>query len=496
MNKRRRNLVLIAGGIVLLIVVAVFGGRARSQAISARTVTVAYTGFQTRLPETGQVQRPQTETLAALVPGNLGALYVRPGQHVLAGQLLATIVNPQLESTAATARASYEAASGRAFKTVKTLPQQNSSAVVQARVALQAAEQDLAQGTQSGLGYGGATAQEQRLAADAEVARTQTDLREAQRIADANRDLFANRAISKDTLDQSLARLDQARVAANQATERRRILSGTLVRNVEYLRNRVRAQRDALRQAEANLAATQPGDVAAAQADADRAAADLQFAQAQVARMQIRAPFAGIVQNVAAQANDPLRPLQPGDVVTVGQPLITLAAENGFVVRTKVDEQDVAAIAIGQPAIVSGESFGGKTLPGHVSAISAYAQKSDDPTNTARQILTTVRLDRSLPFLRDGMTVDVDIVTVDLRHALTVPTDAIRHDAQKKAYAFVLRQGRAQRVDVTPGLANDSTTVVRAGLRPGDVVIADRNPAIVAGAAVTPAMSPKPSPKP
>ena len=495
MNKRRRNLILVAGGIAALIVVAVLAGRARSSAVAARTISVTYTTFETRLPETGQIQRPQTETLAALVPGNLGALYVRPGQHVAAGQLLATIVNPQLESTAATAQASYDAASGRAFKTEKTLPQQNASAVVQARVALQAAEQDLAQGAQSGLGYGGITAQEQRLAADAEVERTQTDLREAQRIADANRDLFANRAISKDTLDQSLARLDQARVAANQATERRRILGGTLVRNVEYLRNRVRAQQDALRQAESNLAATQPGDVAAAQADADRAAADLRFAQAQIARTQIRAPFPGVVQNVAAQTNDPLRPLQPGDVVTVGQPLITLAAENGFVVRTKVDEQDVANIAVGQRAVVSGESFGGKTLPGHVSAISAYAQKSDDPTNTSRQILTTVRLDRSLPFLRDGMTVDVDIVTVELRHALTVPTDAIRHDPQKKTYVFVLRNGRAKRVDVTPGLANDSLTVVRRGLQPGDVVIVDNSAAIVADAAVTPLASPKPTPK-
>ncbi|MBV8602322.1 MAG: efflux RND transporter periplasmic adaptor subunit [Candidatus Eremiobacteraeota bacterium] len=493
---RRRRLAIAAGAVALLIVVGVVAGRMRSPALSVQTVRVSYGRFEARLPETGQIQRPTTETLAALVGGNVGAIYVRPSQHVAAGQLLATIVNPQLESNAMTARAAYEAAASRALKTGKTLPLQNSSAVVQARVALQQAEQDLAQGTQSGLGYGAVTAQEQRLAADADVSRTQTDLREARRIADANRDLYANKAISKDALDQSVAKLEEAKVAADQALERRKIIAGQLARNEEYLRNRVRAQRDALRQAEANLAATQPGDVAAAEADAARAAADLQFAQEQIARMQIHAPFAGIVQNVASQANDPLRPLQPGDAVTVGQALITLATDEPFVVRTKVDEQDVAAIAVGQRAIVSGEAFGSRTLPGRVTAISAYAQKSDDPTNTSRQILTTVRLQRSLPFLRDGMTVDVDIVTVDEPHVLTVPTDAVRRDAKSKPYVFVLRNGRAQRVEVRLGASNDSSTIVRRGLNAGDVVVADKNPAIVADAAVVAAPSAKPSPSP
>ncbi|MBV8074204.1 MAG: efflux RND transporter periplasmic adaptor subunit [Candidatus Eremiobacteraeota bacterium] len=491
---RRRRLLAVAAAIALLIALGVVLGRTRTRALSVQTMTVAYGRFEARLPETGQIQRPNTETLAALVAGNVGAIYVRPGQHVATGQLLATIVNPQLESTAATARASYEAAASRALKTDKTLPLQNSSAVVQARVALQQAEQDLVQGAQSGLGYGAVTAQEQRLAADADVSRTQTDLHEAQRIADANRDLYANKAISKDALDQSLAKLSEAKVAADQALERRKIIAQQLNRNEEYLRNRVRAQRDALRQAEANLAATQPGDVAAAQADAQRAAADLQFAQEQVARMRIRAPYAGIVQNVASQASDPLRQLQPGDAVTVGQALITLATNEPFVVRTKVDEQDVASIAVGQRAIVSGEAFGSKTLPGHVTAISAYAQKSDDPTNTSRQILTTVRLDRSLPFLRDGMTVDVDIVTVDERRALTVPTDAVRRDAKNKPYVFVVRDGIAKRADVRLGPSNDSSTIVRSGLSAGDVVISDKNPQLAENGAVVAAPSPKPSP--
>jgi RND family efflux transporter MFP subunit len=492
MNRPAR-IALLVGGVAVVIGLGVAVDRTRAHALGVRTAKVTSGSFQTRLPETGQIEAPHLAILAARISGNLGALLVRPGQHVEAGELLATIVNPQVEANAATASATYEAARSRALRTSKTIPLQNAAAVVQARVALQQAEADLAAGAQSGLGYGAETAREQMLGADAEVARAKTALGEARRIADADKELYANKAISKDALDRSLAKLSDAKIAADQAVERRKILGEQLARNREYLRNRVRARRDALRQAEANLAATRP-DLAAAQADVDKAADELTFARTQLEATKIRAPFSGTVQNVATETNDPLRPLQPGDAITMGQALVTLAAQAPFIVRAKVDEQDVSGLAVGERAIVSGETLGGNTIKGRITAISAYAQKSDDPTNTSRQVIATVALDRTLPFLRDGMTVDVDIITVDLRRALSVPTEAIRRDARNKPYVFVVDDGLAKRVAVELGPANDSSTVVKKGLVAGEVVIADRNGAIAPGLAVKPLPSSTPAP--
>lgn len=488
---RATRIGILVGGLALVIILGAVIDRSRSGAIGVRTVKVAYAPFDTRLPETGQIQAQHLEILAARISGNVGSMLAHPGQRVGEGQLLVTIVNPQIEENAATAAADYEAARSRALRTTQTVPLQNTAAVVQARVALQQAEEDLASGAQSGLGYGGTTAEEQRLAADADVSRTQTALAEAQRVADANRDLYENKAISKDALDQSLARLSDAKVAADQAVERRRILGEQLARSKEYLRNRVRAQRDALRQAEANLAATRP-DLAAAEADVDRASDELIFARRQVDSMKIRAPFAGVVESVATETGDSLRPLQTGDAVAAGQALVTMAQNAPFVVRAKVDEQDVAGLALGERAIVSGDTLGGKTLNGHVTGISAYAQKSDDPTNTSRQVLATVALERTLPFLRDGMTVDVDIVTAHLPRALSVPSDAIHKD-NGKAYVYVVRDGIAKRVDVALGAANDSATVIAHGVQAGDVVIVDRNAAVTDGIAVRPLPSATPA---
>jgi HlyD family secretion protein len=512
-SRRRRNLILLGIGVIAIVAVGAFAARPRNDAITARVVKVDYTRYQTKLPETGIVQRPQTQTLAALVSGNVGAIYVHAGQRVAGGQLLATISNPQLVNAEQTAHEAYLAAQGRsrtASATNATLPTTNRSSVVQAEAALEQARFALNQaitdersGAQSGLGYGGTSAAQQRAAADAVVAQRQTDLREAQRIADANRDLYAQKAISKDALDQSVAKLDQARVAFEQARRDRNETYAQIARQTPVLSARVQANRDAVKQAEAALAAARAnaaqdksGDVQAASADAAQRYADWRYAADQVARLRIVAPYAGVVQTIASQTGDTLRSLQPGDTVTTGQALMSLSADTGFVVRAKVDEQDIAGIRPGQPAIVSGEDLGGTKLQGHVATIGAVAQKSDDPSNTARQVVTTIALSHAPPYLRDGMTVDVDIITLDKPRVLALPSDAIRRDDKNKPYVLLVVNGVAKKTPVTLGPTSDTQAVVTSGVKTGDVAVAERNVGLTDGIRVKPTMAPSPSPSP
>jgi HlyD family secretion protein len=509
---RRRNTLLVLAGVIILIGVAAVASRARGgSALPVRIVTVNYGTFTTRLPETGIVQRPRLVSLPAFVGGNVGTILVKAGDHVSEGQLLATIENPQLTSNLETAEASAASAAAHARSTLannQALPAQNRSAivqaqanVVQARTQLNQAKQDLVSGTQSGLGYGGQSAEEQRLDADATLHKAETDLREAKRTYDANQALYDQRGVSRDALEQSRAHFEEMQITFQQAQRERALLEGQLARNGQVLRDRVRAAEDALRQAEAALAsaratagADKSGDVQAASDDAQRAADEAAYDRDQVSRLQIRAPFTGTIESVATQTGDSLRPIQPGDQIQPGQTLFTMSDGNAFIVRTKVDEQDIAAVQVGQTAIVSGEDFGGRTLTGKVASISPLAQKSDDPSNTSRQVLTTIRLDTTLPFLRDGMTVDVDVVTRRQLHVLTVPVDALRKDDKGKSYVFLRSDGKAKRADVALGSQSDTVAVVTSGLHAGDAVIADKNLALEPDARVTAAPSPSPGP--
>ncbi len=507
---------IVVGALALVIVIAVVSRAGGKHAVAVRLQTVHYGTFSTTLPETGVVQHPRLLTLPAQVSGNMGIIEVKAGDRVIAGQTMATIYNPQLLSSLSDAEANAASAEGHARSATQTnavLPVQNRSsvvqaqaAVVQARSGLSQARQDLASGQQSGLGYSGQTAEEQRLIAKATLEKAATDLREAKRTYDANVDLYAQKAVSRDILEQSKARYEQALVAQQQAQRERLIVEGTLVRQSGVLKDRVRAAEDQLRQTQAALAAAQAnaaqdkyGDVEAAKADAARSEADLAFARDQVARLTIRAPLSGVVQSVASQSGDSLRPIQPGDTVTAGQALFTMSGNEGYIVRTKVDEQDIAGVRLGQRAVVSGEDFAGKKLAGHVTSISPLAQKSDDPSNTSRQVLTTIVLDQTLPYLRDGMSVDVDIVTHDRHHVLTVLVDALRKDDKNNSqYLYVVRNGKAVRTDVKLGEQNDTSVIVTSGLHDGDVVVADKNLQVLPDARVTaaPTASPGPSASP
>ncbi len=512
MKNRRLALFAIAAGLAAVLLIAVAAGRNRqAESLTVRQIIVKRATFSTRLPESGVVQRPRLQTVAALVGGNLGTVLAKPGDRVNAGQLLATIYNPQLLSTAQSTEQAYRSAVAHAQTAAEgnaALPAQNRSGIVQAEAAVEQARarltqarQDQATGAQSGLGYGGSSAAEQRLAAETSVARADTDLGEAQRVYSANMDLFANKAISRDALDQSRAKYEQARLAANQTHQQLAILGGQLSRTRSVLSDNVRAAEDALMQAQAQLAAarassgvSKSGDVRAAYADAERAAGEASFAADQATRTQIRAPFSGIIQSAASQTNDPLRPLGPGDLVAPGQALFTLAASDAFVVRAKVDEQVIINVRIGQRAVITGEDFPGKVLDGHIVAISPVAQKSEDPSSTARQIITTIRLDRTAPYLRDGMSVDVDVITNDVHNVIVVPSDAIIAENGKK-YVYVVKNAVAKKTEVRTTLSNDTQTVIRRGLSNRDAVVAEKNPMLSDGMAVAPAPSNSPKPR-
>ncbi len=503
---RRRNTLIVVSVLALIVIVGFFASRHGAAATPVREVVVHYGSFRTKLPETGVVQLPRVVTIPAAAAGNLGLIEVRAGERVAAGQLLATILNAQLVSNLHDAQDNVLAAQGKAQSVSETngvLPEQNRSAVLQAqanvvsaRSALTQARQDLVAGAQSGLGYGGQTAEEQRLAADTALTKAQTDLGEAKRTYDANQYLYAQKGVSRDLLMQSKARYDEAQATYEQARSERQILGGTLARENAVLNERVRSAQDTLRESEAALASaranaseSKAGDLESAHADAERAASDLAFAQDQVDRLQVTAPFAGVIESVTSQPGDTLRPVQPGDAVTLGQALFTMAADDRYIVRTKVDEQDIAGVRVGQRAIVSGEDFGTATLGGHVVAISPVAQKSDDPSNTSRQVLTTIALDRTLPFLRDGMTVDVDVVTHDQPHVLTIPTDAVRKD-DHGSYVYRADHGRAMRTVVKLGAQNDTEVVVLSGLHAGNAVVDDKAATVAPNDPVTPAPSP------
>lgn len=223
----------------------------------------------------------------------------------------------------------------------------------------------------------------------------------------------------------------------------------------------IASARAQLAQAKANLTKLLDGasdeQVAVAQAQVEQAQIALEDTQANLANATLTAPFDGIVTQV---------------YVAVGEraagAAVDLVDPSSLQVVLDVDEIDIGNIEVGQPTIVTLETWPDQELPGKVISIAPKAQ-------TLAGIVTFevhLSLDAGDLPIRDGMTANAELITASRQNVLLVPNRAITADRQAGAYYVNLVKGNeTQRVEVTIGLRDDSHTEIKSGLQEGDQVL-------------------------
>jgi len=239
--------------------------------------------------------------------------------------------------------------------------------------------------------------------------------------------------------------------------------------------NDVTVAKASVDQAKANLSKlTAPAtdtDLAIQRASVDQAEQSLKQAQLNLDNATLTAPFAGVISAVN---------VVPGSSTSGGSSGSSSAGAGGAVVATLIDrgtlhvdlklsENDVAKVAVGQPATLSSDSLPSWGAKGTVSYIAPASQT----TNGVETYLTRVTFQGGDPALRVGMTTNVTITTGHQDNVLLVPSTALLpkgngHVVQK------LNAGGAstQDVDVQVGLTDGSMTEITSGLNAGDRIVA------------------------
>lgn len=162
-------------------------------------------------------------------------------------------------------------------------------------------------------------------------------LEDASRTLERTRLLHDGGALSREALDRAETAYEVARAQAAQARERLELLE------LGPRRERLEAQRAAVRQAEA----------AVGQVDAVLAGG------------LIRAPHGGVVT---------VRHREPGEVVAVGMPVVTLLDRDDRWVRIYVPEDQVGRLEIGQRARITADAYPDRTYEGRVVFIASQAE--------------------------------------------------------------------------------------------------------------------------
>ncbi|MFQ5701130.1 MAG: efflux RND transporter periplasmic adaptor subunit [Acidobacteriota bacterium] len=182
---------------------------------------------------------------------------------------------------------------------------------------------------------------------------------------------------------------------------------------------------------------------------------ELAQARWRLERTSIRAPFAGrIIQ----------RDLKPGQHVSVGDTLFTLADFDPLIARIFLPEKEIFDLDVGRMVEITLKANDAIRFDGRIRQISPVV---DTTTGTVKITIEAIRPPASV---RPGAFVTIAIVRETHRKAILVPRDAVVRELQD-AYVFVAGEGFAEKRAVTLGLQENDRIEALDGLRPGDRVI-------------------------
>ncbi len=221
------------------------------------------------------------------------------------------------------------------------------------------------------------------------------------------------------------------------------------------------AQLDAAR-AQRSANADGGTDVAQAQAQLALAAATTAAARARLAQATLRAP---------ADARVLSRAVEPGQIVQPGRALLNLALASPLQLVAQVDERYLQQLQVGQAAGVRADAFADQLFSARVVSIGAAV----DPQRGA--IAIKFSLASAPPFLREDMTLSIEVETARRDRALVVPLIALRGDTSGDSSTVWLdRDGRVEARAVRLGLRSLDAVEVLQGLAGGETVLLGPTP--------------------
>ena len=197
-----------------------------------------------------------------------------------------------------------------------------------------------------------------------------------------------------------------------------------------------------------------------------RARAQLDTLATQLSYATVRSPLAGRVLRVHAEAGSAVSPVT---AVTGGTLLLSLAGTDALHLEGLVDENEVARVALGQPARVRTEAFPERSFSGVVREIAPLGERVQNVTYFEVEIEI---VDDAAGVLRARMSGDADIVTEVIEDALFVPETALRYRGDEIYVERVAGDGdaRGEARPVQIGVVDGSRVQVLSGVSEGEEI--------------------------
>lgn len=436
--------------LIVCLAVLVTGGIFASIKMNQRGIVTVQTGKVVRqdltaiVTASGEIKPKNYINLGANAMGPLTAIYVKEGDHVRKGQIVAQIENTQANADVAAQKAAINSALA------------DSTAAEASAKASDDAINTAAAGLEK---------------AKAELERTKLNMARAD-------ELYNTKLIAKQDYDQKKAEYDMAQAGIQDAQTR---IDQARAMKAQALAQETSAQRH-VTQAQANL--TRINDI--------------------FDKYAVLAPLDGIVTNLPVRVGETV---VPGIQSSTASTVMTVADMSLITAELKVDETDIVNVKLDQPADVTIDAIPNKTFKGRVTEIGntailrstgLAASQSAVSSQEAKDFKVVVALNNPPSDIRPGLSCTGKIVTATRQKALTIPIQALTirrkgelappqksgvqaapppDPAKEKANkeeiqgVFVIANGKAEFRKVDTGITGATDIEVLSGLKDGDEII-------------------------
>lgn len=386
--------------------------KAEDSIIEVAAETLKKSDFRREVTYGGSIQAAESAEVRPRVSGILKSVSVDIGDSVKRGQVLAEILEPELDVAAQKAQSLVDQAKARLTKArslVKVAEAQwksEQSKVAEARAALRQSE--------------------------AALLHRQKEFERIEALTKSN-------AIEPRLVNEQSLQLDTAKAA------------------IELKKAQLDVANAGPDEAQAKLDGAR-ADLVGFEAEVRIAQAESAHAQIRQSYTQIRAPFDGIVSRRMGNPGEFVR----SAIETGSAPILSVVGTQKMKVAVTIPDNDVHLLDRGHPVTIdlgAGRKYSG------VIARFGYVENPDGT------LQTEIDLDNNDGRLRPGKSVDVKIVLNQPGDVLSIPDTACMF-INDEPWCYRIVNGHAVRTRVQLGVHGDNRREVLSGLQEGDTVVA------------------------
>jgi RND family efflux transporter MFP subunit len=194
----------------------------------------------------------------------------------------------------------------------------------------------------------------------------------------------------------------------------------------------------------------------------------------------IRAPFDGVILSKSANVGDLVTPFS--NAADSKGAVVSMADMSTLEVEADVSESSLAKVKVGQPAEIVLDALPDTRFRGRISRMVPTIDRAK------ATVMTKVKFDEIDPRILPEMSAKVSFLTQDVTAEQQKPLVAVNTDAivqrDGRTVVFVVRDGKAVAVPVTPGIKIGDVTAITGALKSGERAVANPPPALASDALV------------